>query len=448
MFACARRTLVVGLLFLGPSTAAAQPPAAPGRTVTLDELTMEALANNRPLKIAALQADKASRDVASAKTRQFASLELQLFEGHLNSFAFTFQPGAFGTYDATGPVPPAVTKVRNPANFSSYFSFQASQPIVQQRRIHLGIDQLKAEATVMAERRRAAEQSVVNSVRNLYYAILAAESAVKASDAGVAFARERQRIATQQVDAQTMFMADLAAAKADTAGREQAGLTIKNQLATLKQQMGILIGADLDPNVSFAPVAGLPEAAIDLAAVTTTALSERPDIREAKLKVTQAEDAVKSKKAEFLPDLSVIARVIGMDNVGILPTQITAIGVFGTWEPFDWGRKRAEIKANDDLARSASLALEETQAQAKLEIDTKYRALEEARALVPAAQLARDASAEKLRLARTRLDANAALQSDVLEAEAALAAAERDLQRARSAWLSADADFQRALGKR
>jgi outer membrane protein TolC len=449
MFVCARRTVVVGLLVLGPSTAWAQPPAGtPTRTVTLDELIARAVANNRPLKIATLQADKAARDLASGKTRQFASLELQVFEGHLNNFAFTFQPGAFGTNEQTGPVPSQVTKVSNGSNFSSYFSFQASQPLVQQRRIHLGIDQLKAEQSVMDERRRAAEQSVVNNVRNLYYAILATESAVKASDAGVAFARERQRLATEQVNAQTMFMADLAAAKADTAGREQAALTLKNQLATLTQQMGILVGGDLDPGVSFAPIGALPEGSIDLATVTAAALSERPDVREAKLKVTQAQDAVKSKKAEFLPDVSLIARVIGMDNVGILPTQIVAVGVFGTWEPFDWGRKRAEIKANSDVATSASLALEETQAQAKLDIDTKYRQLEEARALVPAAQLARDAAAEKLRLAHTRLEANTVLQGDVLEAEAALAAAERDLQRARTAWLTADADFQRALGKR
>src|SRR6201999_1394360 len=112
-------------LLLGASTSWAQPPAgaAPGRTVTLDELTGQALSANRPLKLATMEAAKAKRDVDSAKTRQYVNFELQLFEGHLNSFAFTFQEGAFGNYPATGPVPPGETKVSNPANFSTYFSF-------------------------------------------------------------------------------------------------------------------------------------------------------------------------------------------------------------------------------------------------------------------------------------------------------------------------------------
>lgn len=448
MFLCLRRMVIAGLMLMASVRAFSQEPAGTHPTVTLDELIAQALAQNRSLKIAALDAEKASRDLRAAETRQLVNFDVQFFEGHLNSFAFTFQPGAFGTYSATGPVPPAETKVRNPANFSTYVSFQASQPLVQLRRIRLGIDQLKTERSATDERRRAMEQTVVNGVRHLYYSILDAQSAVEASDASLAAARERERLASQQAAAQTIFTADLTAAKADTAGRAHLALTLRDQLATLKQQMGVLVATDVDPDTVFAPVAELPDGSVDLAAATTSALGDRPDVREARLKVIEAEDAVKSKKAEFLPDVSLVGRVIGMDNVGILPTEILAAGVFATWEPFDWGRKRAEIRASSDVAASASLALQEALAKARLDIDTRYRELQEARALVPAAQLARDAAADKLRLARMRFQANAALQTEVLEAEAALAAAERDLQRARTAVLTADADFQRALGKR
>jgi outer membrane protein TolC len=212
--------------------------------------------------------------------------------------------------------------------------------------------------------------------------------------------------------------------------------------------MGVLIGGDLGPDTAFAPVDTIPDMSIDLEAAKTAALADRPDVREARLKVTQAQDAVSSKKAEWLPDVSLVARFIGMQNVGILPTNITAVGVFGTWEPFDWGRRKSDIAASAQLQNEAALALEEAQAQARLDVDMRYRQLVEARALVPVADLARTAAAERLRLARARFESKAAMQSDVLEAEAAMAAAERDFQRARSAWLAADADFQRALGKR
>ena len=136
--------------------------------------------------------------------------------------------------------------------------------------------------------------------------------------------------------------------------------------------------------------------------MTAAALSERPDVREAKLKVTQAQDAVKSKKAEFLPDVSLIARVIGMDNVGILPTQIVAVGVFGTWEPFDWGRKRAEDQGQQrrgdvGVARARGNA-GAGEARHRHEVPAARRGAG-ARAR---AQLARDAAAEKSSVPRTR----------------------------------------------
>jgi outer membrane protein TolC len=449
MFLRVRRALTAGLIVMCPCGAWAQqtglPPAG---TTTVDELVARALTANRPLKIATLQAAKAQHDLDAGRTRQFVNFDLQLFEGHLNALAFTFQPGAFGTFPATGPVPPAETKVTNPAAFSTYFSVQASQPLVQLRRVHLGVRQLAAEHTVMEERRRAMEQTIVSNVRRLYYGILETQSAIAASDAGVALARERQRIAGEQVAARAMYDADLAAARADAAAKEQAGLTLRNRLATLRQQMGILVGADLDPGLVFAPAAAPPDGTLDVAAATAAALADRPDIREARLKVRQAEDAVRSKRAEYLPDVSFVARFIGMQNVGILPTNVTAVGIYGTWEPFDWGRKRAEIAANTQVHSQAALALEEAQAQARLDVDTRYRQVMEAKALVPVAELARTAAAERLRLARTRFEAKAVLQSDVLEAEAAMADAEREYQRARSAWLAADAELQRALGKR
>src|SRR5262245_1397231 len=113
MVLCFRRILITGMILLWPGAAGAQQTAAPAQSsrVTLDELISEALAANRRLKIARLQETKARDDAGSARARQYPNFDVQLFSGPISSFDFTFQPGAFGNFPATGPVPPTETKV-------------------------------------------------------------------------------------------------------------------------------------------------------------------------------------------------------------------------------------------------------------------------------------------------------------------------------------------------
>jgi outer membrane protein TolC len=449
MLQCCRRTLIVGIILLCPQWSWGQQTGTPSQTtITLPELIDQALASNRNLKIAELQRGRAEHDVDGTRARQYPNFDIQFFGGYISPFDFTFQTGSFGTFPATGPVPPSVTNVNKSGAFSTYLSLQASQPLLQLKRIKQGVHTLEAERDALEERRRGLEQRIVSEVRRLYYAILENESAIAAADAGIAVSREVERLTGEQVGAETALGAELTAAKADAARREHAGLTLRNSLATLKQQMGVLIGRDLDPNVRFMPVSALPRTEIDLAAAESAAITDRPDIREAELRVRQAEASLNTKKDQRLPDVSAVGRFIGLGNIDILPSSISFVGVFVTWEPFDWGRKGQDVASSANAVSQATLALQETKAQARVDVDTRYRQLTEARALVPVAELARAAAEERLRLTRTRFDAQTALRGEVLQAEAALAEAERDYQRARLAWLTAESELQRAMGKR
>jgi outer membrane protein TolC len=450
MSVTARRFLagmVLILVWAGPTDAQQIAPPSSQAGFTLPELLQLALANNRTLKVAGLQVGKAQNDVDAARTRAWPALDTQIFEGRLSTLDFTFAAGSLGMLPAAGPLPPASTTVTNPAARITFVSLQAAQPLTQLRRITLGVRELALERDIMEERRRARAQTIAMEVRRLYYAILDSESAIAASGVGIRFYQELQRQTAEQVAAQSAFPADLATVDAALAQREHENLVLRNSLATQRQQLGLLIGRDVEVATAIAPLAAPSEAPVDLADAATNALRERPDVREAELKVRQAEAMVRERRAHRLPDVSAVVRFIGVHNLDLLPATITAVGVFGTWEPFDWGRKRQEIAASVNVFNQSTLALQEAQAQARVELERLYRRLVDARALVPVADQARSAADQRLRLARTRRDAQAALASEVLQAETAFAEAERDYQRAVTAWRTAEAEFQRAQGK-
>ena len=75
---------------------------------------------------------------------------------------------------------------------------------------------------------------------------------------------------------------------------------------------------------------------LTLAAARQQALQNRPEIREAKLKEKLAEYDRRLAKAEYIPDLSASVQYLGINNVEVLPSNVSVAGFLLTWEPFDW----------------------------------------------------------------------------------------------------------------
>lgn len=442
-----RPIVTLGLVFAFAPSSYCQPPSAPPAPVTLGPLLDAALANNRTMKIAEADAAIAADQARAARTHQWPNFDVQMFSGPVSAFDFTFRTGTFGAFPATGPVPPTETKVNSPLRVATFLQVQASQPLTQLWRVRLTVRQRELERDIMEERRRARAQTIASDVRRLFYAVLEAQSAVAAAEANVTLHRELLRLAQEKLAAQTAFHADVLVAQAELGRREHTRTSLRNSLATLRQQLGLLVGQDLDAAAPLTPVDDVPRTEIDLAGAQARARTQRPGLREAELRVQQAQHGVEAKRSERIPDISAVARFVGLDNLEVLPTSVTAIGLFATWQPFDWGRKRREISASTRVLAQSELTLEEARAQVRVEVDTHFRLLAEARDLVAVVELARQAANEQLTLVRVRFDAQSALRSDLLRAEAAAADAERDYRRALLQSWTAEADLQRTIGE-
>jgi outer membrane protein TolC len=257
---------------------------------------------------------------------------------------------------------------------------------------------------------------------------------------------ELERVVGEYVDRQVALEGDRLAVQTERARAEQARLSLRNQEATLKEQLNLLLGRPLATpfTVEALPETGSDEVEAD--AAVARALRDRPAVRQAAINVQRAEQALTLQQRERLPDVSLAFGMVRLFNVDVLPSTVAAASVLFTWQPLDWGRRRHEAAQRGVAIEQAKLAQDEARARVELDVRARIRHVAESREQLRVARLARDTAAERLRVATDRYRADAALLRDVLEAQTALARATQEYQQALGGFWTARADLEQAIG--
>jgi outer membrane protein len=438
------------LLALAAPGAVSAQTAVPsrGEVLTLERAIEIAVESNRHVQSARLQIEKAQADLASARTSRLPSFSTEVSTSQLlTPVGFAFPQGAFGEFPGIGPVPATNTTVTVPRRPTVYVQAEVAQPLTQLVRIGLKIRNAAAARDIEIERTRGQELSIVNSVKRLYFGILQTESAVAATEASIELYRELDRTLQVRVAQQVALRGDALDVQFQLAQEELTRTTARNTLASQKEQLNSLLGRDVRTTFEVADVAELSLSDVDLDAARTRALDERPDVREARLKVTQAELDRRATTAERIPDVSLAASYTSNFNIDVLPANLATLGVRVTWEPFDWGRRRNELAGKTRTLEQARLNLREVEDRSVLEINSRFRALDEKRALLRVARMAQASAREKLRVKTNQFQLRAALLPDVLQVRAELADADDRHQQALLGFWTAKADYDLALGQ-
>jgi outer membrane protein TolC len=432
--------------FLMASPAAAQAPAP---LLTLDDAIAQGIANSRLLKVAALDVDKADDELAALRARRLPTFDVTTLNGTLVApLDFTFLQGAFGVFPQIGPVPGIDTRIRTDPRLVSLLSVQVGQPLTQLRKIALGERALAVGRRIAEEGVRREEQAVVHDVKRLYYGIIHAQSAIRANQEALALYRELDRIMDEYVAREVVLEGDALQVETALARHEQTGLVLHNTTTSLKEQLNVLLGRDISTDFSVSDALGDAEPDISIAAAQALAVEQRPEVRDAHLKVEQAEYALRLAKEAFVPEISVAFGYVGFYNFEVLPRHVVAVGVQGSWEPWDWGRRKAEAGANARTVEQAKLGVLEAESRVKVDVAARARGMQEARAMLRVADLGRQTAAERLRVALEHFRLQASTERQVLEAQAADAEATLQYQQALADFWTARADFEKALGER
>ena len=445
------RVFLLTLLLL-ISGAARQAMSQDNATLTLDQAIEIALRNNRETKNARIDIDKANDKLDASRTRRLPSFKVSsLINQPLTTFDTTFEKGVFGTYDGIGPIPNEDTVITSSTNTTGLLISQVTQPLTQLRRIGLQIKQQQLGVEITETQLRAREQALVNEVKRAYYAILQTEGATRAAEESVKLYKELDRVTGEYVMQQVALKTDLMDVQTRVAKAEYQVLTLTNSLSAQKEQLNNLLGRDVTTEFSVTDAAEAAQVTMretNLVEARKRALDQRPEIREARLRLQQATLDRRAKKSEFIPDVSLtFSHVATFNYSNFLPRSVSGVGVQVEWEVFDWGRKKKEVSEKTRTVAQADNNLVETESLVLMEVNNKYRTLQETCQLIRIAKLAQTTARANVQLVTYKYRLDAVLLKDVLHAQTSLANADYDYQKALLSFWTAKADFEKAIGE-
>jgi len=156
---------------------------------------------------------------------------------------------------------------------------------------------------------------------------------------------------------------------------------------------------------------------------------------------------VRLQKAESIPDVALMVSSATPINNDVLPTNMTSAGISMSYEPFTWGRRKAELTEKRHALEQAENALRDAQSAAAVEIAAYRRKVEESAAQIAVRRLESDSARERLRVTKVKFHEQAARPDELFNAGATLAQAAAREQEAISAYWTARADYEKAIGE-
>jgi outer membrane protein len=431
-----------GFFLLGSCLAAQELP--------LDQAVQLALQHNVDIANTTLDVSKAKDRARAFRTLLFPKLSFYaLGAEQLTPVSFTVGKGTIEPKTPIGPIPSQDVKYTTPVQPTGFLVGSVAQPLSSIYRRRLNLKALDFSTQLEQQKERSKRQDVVRNVKQLYYNIEQVQSSLVAAQETVRLYKEVERLTNDYVLKQTALESELLQAQASLADAEQSELVLSNQEAKQKEQLNDLLGRDVLTDFSVTRMeaeAGNPE--IDLVAARKKALAQRPEIQQARLKTRQSEEELRAKKAEYIPDIAAEFNSISLLNFSsYLPGGTYSVGVSLSWEPFDWGRKKNEIAEKRDTVSQDKNT--ETSAERKviMDVDDKYRQLQQSWSKLRAAKLNQKYALENLRVDKDQYEVQATLLKVVFQAQTTLAQANSDYQHGLADYWSARAEFEHALGE-
>src|SRR4030095_1006158 len=424
--------------------ALAQSPAtSDAEELTLEQAIAIAVRDNRLVKNAQLAISKAGDELAATRTLRLPSMNLYA----LGSQQLVKQDSSVDNSSSsiiTGVSP--FFSIGIPRKPTAIFAGQILQPLSQQHRIRLNIEQAGLARDVESEKLRQIKQTTVNQLKQTYYGILQTQSALDSLLEAIRYYRELDRVMGDNVAQQVSLKADSLEVKTRLAKPEYEALNLTNQLATAKEQLNNQLGRDVRTEFRVAAVPDVNGFDADLAVARRRALEQRPEVREVRLKVKQAEVDRRIKKSEYIPEVSLGFTYMSFRNFGeVVPKNSASIGVVLKWECVDGGRKKNQLAKKDHAIEQSRNALREAESLVLIEVGDKFRKLQTTRQALVVAQLYQETSRENIRVSTNKYSVKAALLSDVLQTQATLSDADYQYQQALLAYWTASADYEKAV---
>ena len=285
------------------------------------------------------------------------------------------------------------------------------------------------------------------SVQSAFCAFAAAQDLQAVAEKNLARTEQHLRMVEVRRQAGAVPQADVLRLQAEVADARLQLLGTQSSVRVAGGRLNTAMGRAADTPLAIAlPEPAAPPATEDLTAATEHALAHRPELVSAEKHATAARAGVNAARAARAPKLRADG-AYGWNDVTWLPeTREWQAGVSIDLPVFDGGsRSRRVGRSRAELAREEA-NLDNQRLQVRQEVWAAATELGRAWSAIAANEANVQANAESLRVVQERYQNGAAVVSDLLDTQTALARAEAGLATARWDYLAARASYDRATG--
>lgn len=411
------------------------PPGLAGRVLTLDEALAIALETQPQI-----QARLADYSAARFRVDQaFAPLLPQL----TGSWTGARRQNVVGS-PATA-VGGSVARTRTFYTDPTRATVSLSQLLFDFGKNFAATDVAKKNAEVSLEDVELQRQLITQAVKESYTNINFAQRLIRVNQQALERAELNLRSARGFFEVGTRPKSDVTRAEVDVANARVDVIRARNAERVARVALNTAMGIPADTptqvqdNLTHTPVT------LERPQLLAEALRQRPEYRQARLRVDAADASVRQTFRNFFPDITG-GGFYGADRADM--NEIWELNVALSWSLFDGGGRIARH-------REAKAALEAAQARVKAaeldisrEVEQAQLTLNETEERIQAAQKAVESAQENFRLAQGRFDAGVGTILELTDAQLALTQAQNTEAQALADFRIALARLERALGRR
>src|SRR5439155_23956381 len=219
-----------------------------------------------------------------------------------------------------------------------------------------------------------------------YYALLVAQLNRQAAQQQIEYTEQDLRESTDDVKNGSALRVTEISSRAGMLESKQSLLTVDLQIDDLNTQFNDLLGLPLDTKLELDPAVKTDVVLPAKDQCLRMAWAENPGIRSAEETVRKASAGVDAARTKYIPDVTAFARYSYQNGVPFLVHNFGTVGVSMTYDLFDFGRRRAEVRQQQAQLSEAEENLERLKDEVAVQVEQTYNKLERTKHMVEVAQ--------------------------------------------------------------
>jgi outer membrane protein len=422
--------------------ALALPGMAAPVELTLDEAIDMALKTNPAIKMSESDLEQAEWSIKAAKAGKAPSVTLSHNSSRSKSAAgstLVYNPSLSYPYEHV-PYPSAISsRYANSANLTL--------PLYTGGKLEGNIEKAEIGRKAADYGLEESRQQVKLDATTGYYSILQTRNLVKLSEESVSQLDAHLKNVEAQYNAGTVAKSDVLRSEVEKASAEQSLIKAKNSYELAVSSFNNVIGLPLDSEIAVKEDLQYAAYGQSLEDCIKVALANRPDLAQANAAVDSAKADIKvAKSGSKLSVAATASENWSDDEFPGTDNNTWAIGVSASYNLFDAGLTRSQVKGAESSLTKAGEQLRQAKDAAQLEVRQAYLNMKEAEKRIDTSKVAVTKAEEDFKIAQVRYSAGVGTNLDVIDSQVALTSAKTDYVQALYDYNTSRAKLDKAMG--